>query len=455
MVARRLAAVVLASCAMAASADAPFARPGGAAEIESVAAGYVALFTCSAHFVMGREWKDIHAEELVDLAEYDLPAPEIDRQRMLVRAGDGRGRTAIAAYRRGMGCSVLPPHWSVADVGRLPYVELGDPPDLANVPFPDGDLAAPVADSAVEAIVAQAFDATTFGEGTHTIGVVIVKGGELIAERYREGFDRFTGYRTWSTAKSISATLIGIASRDGLVDVDGRADIPEWRHLDDPRADITLTHLLNMSSGLQSYGANTNAIYFGGQDVVSAATGMPLEAPPGTRWKYANNDTLLLLRSLRATLNDDLRYLRYPYDELFHRIGMYRTRMEMDHQGNFIGSSQVYTTARDLARFALLYARDGVWNGERILPEGWVEFATSAAPALPREDGERGYGAQFWLLDRLPDVPAGTYTTAGNKGQYATVVPGQDLVIVRTGIDPNGRIWRHDQFVARLAKAIR
>jgi CubicO group peptidase (beta-lactamase class C family) len=210
-----------------------------------------------------------------------------------------------------------------------------------------------------------------------------------------------------------------------------------------------------MSSGLESGGNNTYAVYFGGQDVASAVTTTALEVEPGSRWKYANNDTLLYLRALRHVLGDDLRYLRFPYDELLHRIGMYHTRMEVDHRGNFVGSSQVYTTARDLARFGLLLAHDGVWDGERLLPEGWVEFSATPAPARAPVDGEWGYGAQFWLLDRMPGVPEGTYTTAGNKGQYVTVVPGHDLVIVRTGVDPNGKSFAQERLVAEIVARLR
>jgi CubicO group peptidase (beta-lactamase class C family) len=191
-------------------------------------------------------------------------------------------------------------------------------------------------------------------------------------------------------------------------------------------------------------------VYFGGQDVVSAVTTTELETDPGSRWKYANNDSMLLLRALRHVLQDDLRYLRFPYDELLHRIGMYHTRMEIDHLGNFVGSSQVYTTARDLARFGLLLANDGVWDGERLLPEGWVEFSRTPAPARPVEDGSRGYGAHFWLLDAMPGIPEESFTTAGNKGQYVTIVPEHDLVIVRTGVDPLGTSWLHEPFVTEI-----
>jgi len=196
-------------------------------------------------------------------------------------------------------------------------------------------------------------------------------------------------------------------------------------------------------------------VYFGGQDVVSAATGTPLEVIPGTRWKYANNDTLLMMRSLRHLLVDDLRYLRFPYDELLHPLGMYHTRMEVDHAGNFIASSQIYTTARDLARFGIFLDQDGVHQGKRLLPEGWISFVSTPAPARPVVAGEWGYGAQFWLLDTMSEVPKGTYTTFGNKGQYVTVVPGHDLVIVRTGVDPNGIEYKQDRLVVDVLKALK
>jgi CubicO group peptidase (beta-lactamase class C family) len=430
-----------------------FTRPAGAADISEVTAGYQALFTCSAHFFAGRDLADIVDVELVDMRAFGLPEPEIDTKRKLVRASDNTGHTAVAVYRDNVGCTLLPPHWSEADAARLPYVDYPAAPDLSAVPFPDGDKAATKPNRQQRDLLDAAFDGSTFGEDTVTVGIAVVHKGKLVAEQYRDGFGIHSGYRTWSTAKSISASLIGIAQRDGLLQVEEPANIPEWQYFNDPRQAITLQNLLHMSSGLYGQGANTYAIYFGGQDVISAVTSTHLEVEPNTRWKYSNNDTLLLLRALRATLNDDLRYMRYPYDELFHRIGMYHTRMEMDHLGNFIGSSQVYTTARDLARFGLLYLHEGIWDGQRILPEGWTDYVAQPAPTLPRIDGERGYGAQFWLLDRLEGVPAGTYTSIGNKGQYATVIEQHDMVIVRTGVDPNGKFWRQDKFINAVIAA--
>ena len=420
--------------------------------MEEVAGGYRALFTCSAHFVAGRSLAEIQDIELRDTRKFGLAPPEIDERRLLVRAAGVDGKEAIAAYRDSMGCTVLPPDWSEADVAHLPYVAMPAPPPLADTAFPFGDKARPSPGKVQRALLARAFDAASFGEGTITAGVLVVKNGKLVAERYGNGFGLHKGYRTFSTAKSITASLVGIAVRDGLLRVDDPAPIPQWQHGLDPRSAITLGHLLNMSSGLASEGASTNAMYYGGAAIVPAVTSTPLEAVPGERWKYANNDTLLMLWALRNVLADDLRYMRYPYDELFNKIGMHHTRMEMDHEGNFMGSSQVYTTARDLARFGMLYLNKGKWRGEQILPRGWTDYVATVAPARPREAGKWGYGAQFWLMDTVPGIPKGTYTSSGNKGQFATVVPAENMVIVRTGVDPAGKRWDHGAFVAEIVK---
>ncbi|HEX4986218.1 MAG TPA: serine hydrolase [Burkholderiales bacterium] len=444
---------------------APYLRPAGIAGDKEplIVAGYRALFTCSAHFFAGRPLADIKNVELVDVEGLGYPDPVIDEKRRIVTASDPSGAIVrIAAFRDSMGCTVLPPQWGMGDVPRLPNVQYEPAPDVRNLPFPAGDrVELPASGIAagyemLAPVLERAFDGRSYGEveGVVTTAVIVLKGDRIVAERYRPGFGIHAGYRTWSTSKSIAAALLGIAARQGIIDLDAPLDIPEWRFPGDPRQAITHKHLLWMSSGLYSGGANTYSVYFGGQDVISAVTTTPLEVAPGTRWKYANNDTLLLMRELRYKLGDDLRYLRFPYDELLRPLGMYHTRMEVDHLGNFVASSQTYTTARDLARFGLLLANDGVWNGRRMLPEGWVGFSATAAPAKPPVAGQWGYGAQFWLLDQMPGVPPGTFTTAGNKGQFVTIVPGHDLVVVRTGVDPDGKRWEPDRLVADVVKAL-
>ena len=457
--------IVLLSLLAPALAATPYQRPAGIADDKEplIVAGYRALFTCSAHFFAGRPLGDIKKVELIDVDSLGYPDPVIDEQRRIVTATDISGAIVrIAAFRDSMGCTVLPPHWQIGDIPRLPNVQYLPPPDVGNVPFPAGDrVDLPVSGidarhHALAPILERAFNGKSYadGAGVVTTAVIIVKDARIIAERYRPGFGIHSGYRTWSTAKSISAALLAIASRQGLLDLDARANIPEWNYPGDPRQAITHKQLLWMSSGLFSGGPNTYAVYFGGEDVISAVTTTALEVAPGTRWKYANNDTLLLLRALRHRLADDLKYLRFPYEELLHPLGMYHTRMEIDHLGNFVGSSQTYTTARDLTRFGMLLSNDGVWNGKRLLPDGWVKFSSTPAPTRPPVTGQWGYGAQFWLLDQMPGVPPGTFTTAGNKGQFVTIVPGHGLVIVRTGVDPIGKRWAQDQLVADVVAAL-
>jgi CubicO group peptidase (beta-lactamase class C family) len=455
---RRICMAATGVCAIAGIASAePYRLPGGAAEYADpyIAAGFRALFTCSAHFAMQRPLEDILKVELADTASLGLPAPVIDHQLGLVRAGDGLGHTVTAVFRDTMGCTVLPPDWRDHHIPSLPYVSRTQRLNDRNLDYPLGDRVNARPNGRQKALIDSAFDGTTFGDGTLTAGIVIIRNGKVVAEQYRDGFGPHQGYRTWSTAKSITASLIGIAAGDGSIDIEASVPLPQWSGPGDPRAAITWQHLLWMSSGLWSKGSNTYALYFAGQDAESSAATTPLEAEPGKRWKYANNDTLLLLLGLREVLNDDLVYLRYPYDRLLDRIGMHHTWMESDHQGNFIGSSQVYTTARDLGRFGLLYLNDGIWAGERILPEGWTEFVSHQAPAFETRGGYRGYGAQFWLFGGVEGLPDDVYTTVGNKGQYTTILPSQDMVVVRTGVDPLGARWNQPRFVRQVIDLFR
>ena len=440
-----------------------FYRPAGIADADDplIVTGYRALFTCSAHFVAGRSFPGIERIELVDTHSHKFSQPAIDVDKQLVRSQGPDGLEMVAAFRAGVGCTLLPPHWSEKEVPRLftvSYPQRQHDPDQA---YPLGDkMNLPSsgirrgAGRGLSGLMDQAFDGKTYGDGNVTVGVLVIHKGVPLVERYREGFGPHSGYRTWSTAKSISATLIGIAVKDGLLDVEAPAPIPEWQFGEDPRREITLKHLLHMSSGLFGGGNNTNAIYFAGQDVISAATTTHLEEAPGTRWKYSNNDTLLALRALRATIDNDVIYGHFPYARLFHKIGMFNTRMEVDHLGNFIGSSQVYTTARDLGRFGIFLLQNGRWNDEQILPEDWMKFATTPAPARVTPAGDWNYGAQFWLMDDIAGVPNDAYTSAGNKGQFVTVIPSLELVVVRTGVNPNGVRWSHNEFMSDLLQSI-
>lgn len=419
----------------------------------ALAAGYKAAFVCSGVFNAGQTPQQIAADDLEGIYEQyqalvrSLPVPQVDRtKRMVSVAFDEKLSPRIAVWRPGLGCTQLPIGAGPETAATLPQLKAVRPSgDLDMRAWPDGDVGATATQkpsAALSPIVAKLFDGQTYGAGTKTTAIIVIKDGKILAERYREGYDLHTPQRTWSAAKSITATVVGRAVQLGLLKVDAPANIPEWKHPGDPRAAITLTNLMHMNSGLWTDGPGnrTDEVYLGGGLVTQWAAAMPLEAAPGSRFRYANNDSLLVARSVRATLGGGQAAIDFPFTELFWRIGMFHTTPETDWQGNYILSSQVWTTARDLARLALLYLNNGVWNGERLLPEGWSRFIATPGAAQPPQGA--GYGAFFWLYGPEQGLPEGTYLMNGNRGQYVFIVPSKNVVIVRRGFDPaNGGIF--------------
>jgi hypothetical protein len=287
-----------------------------------------------------------------------------------------------------------------------------------------------------------------YGEGVNTTAVLVLQADRIVAEDYAEGFGIDTPQRTWSVGKSLAGTIIGAAVQRGEVDVNAPAAIADWSRPGDPRAAITLDQLMRMASGLTSdtAGNRTDALYFGGVGIDEQAPTWPLIAPPGTRYRYANNDTLLAVMAIAPTFE------RHPPAELFRRLGMYDTWAETDWRGNYMLSSQVWTTARDLARFGRLYLNDGVVDGERILPEGWRDYVSR--PSGPQPGGEQGYGATFWLFNRSEGIPADAISANGNRGQYVIIVPSRNIVIVRRGEDPAGKRFDHIAFTRDILAAL-
>jgi CubicO group peptidase (beta-lactamase class C family) len=413
----------------------------------SLAAGYKAAFTCSAHFNAGRSVEQINGDELHRIypgyrgALASLPDVVIDEKKKTVSVQYTDGfLPRISAWRPYLGCTQLPTGAGADMAKNLPSARIKQTRE-APLPLPE-TLSQ---DATFVAAIDRAFDRETYGGETETTAVLVVKDGVIIAEKYRDGFDRETPQRTWSVAKSIAATVIGAAVLDGIVDIDDPARLAAWSAPSDPRGQITIANLLNMSSGLDSgpAGNRTDDVYLGGGRVVDHAITRRLIAAPGTRWTYANNDTLIAMRALREKIGKDKKYLAFPFERVLHPLGMNHTFLETDWNGDFIMSSQVWTTARDLARLGLLYLNDGVWEGERIIPKGWADFvATPAAsqPPLQRADGSQigGYGAQFWLFGARHGLPPGTYAALGNRGQHLVIIPARNMLIIRRGFDDNG-----------------
>jgi hypothetical protein len=349
------------------------------------------------------------------------------------------------------------------------------PAQPADVPFPQADWPEGAPDPArvdrarLDAALADAFSEPDPARLRRTRAVVVVHGGRIVAERHAAGFSRGTRLQGWSMTKSIVHALVGLRVRDGRLDVRAPADVPAWRAPGDPRGAITPDVLLRASSGLawsETYEegplrSSVIAMLFrrGHRDMAAFAAEPALAHPVDTQFAYSSGSSLVLSGLVRRTFGgDDAAYHAYPRRELFDPIGMRSALLEADASGTFVGSSYSWATARDWARFGLLYLRDGTWAGRRILPAGWVDYARTPTPTSPR--GE--YGAHFWLNAGWPGrgvpppdprAPRDLFYASGHDGQVVAIVPSRDLVIVRLGLTPGDGRYDLDGFVAEVANA--
>lgn len=413
----------------------------------ALAAGYKALMLCSAIAIAERNGttrtpESVEAWELTGIQSphnaiiAELPYEVVRRPtgqvaHVAVKWTDDMP-ARIAVYFGGeTGCSVLP----LGAEETASAVQVPMPPSTQ---APAKGNPAKAADTALARQLAAPFARALeggFGAGTRTTAVLVTKGNAQ-AESYAPGFDPSTPQRTWSVAKSIAATLVGAAVLSDGRSVDEPIGINYWRAggQTDPRGAITLDHALRMATGRYSDtpGNRTDPLYFGGSTVDETAINWPLIHRPGTVFRYANNDTLLAVKAIGDWLSS------HPPLEFFTKLGMTHTVAETDIRGGYILSSQVWTTARDLARFGQLYLNDGkLPSGERILPEGWVKYVSTPSGPQPLT-GTFGYGAGFWLMNKEEGVPSDTFSANGNRGQYVVIVPSRGVVIVRRGEDPPG-----------------
>ncbi|RUO73245.1 serine hydrolase domain-containing protein [Idiomarina ramblicola] len=433
--------------------------------LNAYAAGYTAGFTCSGVFNGNKSVAQIREHELSGI--YSLIADrvatmeaKIDKENQWVRVPyDDGNRERISVWRPKLGCVDLPVGATVDDAKFVADPFRGDKMTGKDNGEPwqqKAEVNSTTDNAELESVLQQAFT-KTYGSGARTSAVLIATPDEIIAERYIEGFTPETAQRTWSVAKSIGASVIGAAVQQDKIDLDAPAGISNWSHPLDPRGHITLENLLHMASGLDSNkaGNRTDRVYMGGGLVSDTATETALEVAPGSRWKYANNDTMLALRALHERFDSTDDYLRFPYNALLEKIGMQHTFAETDWQGDFILSSQVWTTSRDLARLGVLHLQKGQWQGEQILPEGWLDYISMPAPVQP-PDAAPGYGAQWWLYnERFPELPNDTIAARGNRGQFLVIIPSKNLVVVRRGYDLAGEqgFNEHD-FVRDVLKAL-
>ncbi|MFK7932604.1 MAG: serine hydrolase domain-containing protein [Saprospiraceae bacterium] len=439
--------------------------------------GVQAILTCNGLFTSNRTIDQVYAQELKYLKQPVGTAKggdyRIDYDNKTVAIGIPGGVPVMrAAFREGIGCVILAPDQTFADIDELPIQTLapiaGDP---AQIDWPMGDRLPKFKPSnKIDNDKLQAASDWAFNRATpeqQTLSLLVLHNGQIIHERYADGVDMNTKTRTWSTAKSIAVTLFGILADQGKMNLDASLGL-DWlpkisdKNATDPRDAITLRHVLNMSSGLYNvdshwrgaeYATGSGLAYWAGASSVKGALNRGLIRQPGTFWEYENYDTLLGVLAMKNALGDPQTYLEFPRKALLDKLGMRSTFLSTDRFGDFILSSQVYTNARDLARFGQLYLQNGRWQGERIISEDWIKFVRTPAPST----AERGnfYGGQWWLVpDDRTDVPKDAYATAGNRGQYVIVVPSHDLVIIRRGLDYGKQGFNRWDLVREVLKAV-
>ena len=415
-----------------------------------IGSGVAAKRVCSEVFLAERNPDGAFREELAIIpTEIDL---DVDRTAKTVTARTWGMGERKAVWRPHAGCLLLP-----LDGFLVPQT-------FAVAPRPQGGSAdpPPALDDRMSDAIGWAFEERDPARPVHTRAVVVLHEGRLKAERYAPGFGPGTPMLGWSLSKSVTHALAGLAVRRQGLDPQAPVGFTEWAG--DGRAAITTDHLLRMTSGLAfdespSLWNDVNTMLFLSADMAAFAADRPLEHPPGRHWSYASGSSLLIHRLLRMRMGDAA-YHRFPREALFDPIGADSALWETDITGTFVGSSYLYMSARDWARFGLLYLRDGVWNGTRLLPEGWTSDACTPTPAAP---GGR-YGAHWWVNggpDRprhersFPALPGDMCWASGFEGQWVILVPSHDLVIVRLGVTPHTSDFDITAFVTRIMEAVR
>ena len=426
-----------------------------------IATGYSAKIMCSCVFLSNREEASIIQQDLSSFDAVDINVNYLDST---VTAKVMGMATRTAVFREGLGCTLA----LGATVEELKAEQvLIQKPDSRQANnywptgenFAGGEFPAEIDEDALDRALDKVFEENDPEKLQGTRAAVVVYKGKIIAERYAPGFDKDTPLTGWSMTKSVTSALVGILVQLNLLSLDDDHLFPEWSEAGDPRAQISLDQLLRMSSGLQweeIYAGNSDAtrMLFTTHSAASVALEKPLEFTPDSVWEYSSGTTNIISELIRQTVGgDNKQYWNFPHYFLFNKIGMRSAVMEPDASGTFVGSSFMYASARDWARFGLLYLNDGVWNGDRILPPGWVEYTRAPTPNAPRER----YGAHFWRTKgeqgSTVDMPADAYHLAGYEGQKVVIIPSYDLVIVRLGFSQPESNWDFTEFVESVVKA--
>ena len=408
--------------------------------------GYGSKNLCSATYLQHRDPVDVIREDLGDFP-LTLGTFTVNEKDSSVTGSVWGLAKRKTIYRKGIGCTLIN-DFTEDEIRKQQFI-LPVKPAINNdsIPWPYGDKTADSTSPSVnkeqlEKTITNLFSETTAnGKPVYTRAALVVYDGKIIAEKYAPGFDKNTVMLGWSMSKSFTAAMIGILVKENKLSIDSPAPIASW--VNTKKQKITLKHLLQQTTGLEfseiyTRPSSVTKMLFSKGDMAAYAESLPLKHEPGTVFNYSGGNSNILSKIIRQTVGEN-DYAAFPYSELFHKINAYSFLMEPDASGTYIGSSYSYATARDFARFGLLYFNNGIWNGEQLLPEYWVRESIQPSGA----DKLKHYGYQFWLngYDQkdptkrwYPDVPADMFFANGYGGQDVYIIPSEKLIVVRLGV---------------------
>lgn len=387
--------------------------------------GYAARTACSCTYLVGRPTDVILAEDLA-MSPLNWAKVKIDTIEKSATASVFGLSPKTAVYRNGLGCILL----DGKDDYNINFV-LHSTPDTSKYAFIRSKTTT-INEKEIEKLEQLAFDTGKTISAKKTRALLILHKDTLIAESYAKGINMSTKLLGWSMTKSVLNAMIGILSKQNKISIHDKSLFPQWT---DRRKNIAINDLLHMNAGLEwteDYAAVSEAttMLFASGDMPQYVANLKMNKP---KWVYSSGSSNLLSGIIRSKFKSLSDYHSFPYTYLFDPIGMDHSLIESDEAGNLIASSYMYATARDWLRFGRLYLHDGVWQGNRILPENWVNYTCQEVP-----DSRGKYGAHFWLNKEgaaFPDCPHDIFYADGYQGQYIIIVPSHDLVIVRLGLD--------------------
>lgn len=351
-----------------------------------------------------------------------------------------------AIYREGIGCTLV--NDFTEEEIRKQQFNLPAPAiiNADTIAWPYGEkindtIPNTVDQTALDRAINNALNATANEKPCYTRAVLVLYDGQLVGEKYAPGFDKNTVMLGWSMSKTFTGAMIGLLVKEGKLDVNKPAPVPEWKNTD--KESITLKELLQQTTGIDftedySSPSEVTDMLFNRGDMAAFTAKLPLKHKPGTVFNYSSGNSNIISRIIRQTVGEK-DYPAFPYQSFFHKLNIYSMILEPDASGTYIGSSYSYATARDFARFGLFYYNNGNWNGEQLLPVNWVKDAIQPSSA----DVRKHYGYQIWLngFDKndlgkrwYPDVPADMFFADGYGGQDIYIIPSKKLVVVRLGL---------------------